>query len=304
MPTFRALLGGGMTVERLADSSMSALKTVAGRSVVLRALDACLGVPGLPQSATGQTALLTGENAPALLERHLTGFLGPRLRDLLLRRSLLLRARAAGRRVAFANAFTAGYFAALVAGRRRHAAFTMAALAAGAPLRDLDHLARGEAVTWDICGDLMAGVLGGQVTERSPEQAGGLLAGLLRDHDLVVFETFLTDLAGHRRLAMSDHDVLARLDGLVAGVLAELPADATLVLTSDHGNLEDDSHRAHTTNPVPLLAVGEGAATVAAASSLLDMAPAVLAVLDGTSWLPVALAAAPRSDGLPQAVPS
>ena len=46
------------------------------------AVDATLGIPGLPQSATGQAALLTSVNASALLGRHQNGFPGVRLRQL------------------------------------------------------------------------------------------------------------------------------------------------------------------------------------------------------------------------------
>jgi len=35
--------------------------------------DACLDVPGLPQSATGQTTIFTGQNASKVLSRHLHG---------------------------------------------------------------------------------------------------------------------------------------------------------------------------------------------------------------------------------------
>ena len=42
-------------------------------------LDACLGVPGLPQSATGQATLFCGRNAAAFMGRHVTGFPGPTL---------------------------------------------------------------------------------------------------------------------------------------------------------------------------------------------------------------------------------
>ena len=44
-----------------------------------RPLDATLGVPGLPQSATGQTTLLTGVNAARLMGRHVQGLPGPTL---------------------------------------------------------------------------------------------------------------------------------------------------------------------------------------------------------------------------------
>ncbi|MDO9170716.1 MAG: hypothetical protein Q7W29_02680, partial [bacterium] len=58
-------------------------------------------------------------------------------------------------------------------------------------------------------------------------------------------------------------------------------APETLVLlTSDHGNLEDLSTRSHTRNPVPLLAWGPGAATLLARCTRLDeVTPALLSLL-------------------------
>jgi hypothetical protein len=59
-------------------------------------LDASLGVPGLPQSATGQTSILTGVNAPAEMGRHISGFPGPTLRRILFEHSVLKRIRERG----------------------------------------------------------------------------------------------------------------------------------------------------------------------------------------------------------------
>ncbi len=55
--------------------------------------------------------------------------------------------------------------------------------------------------------------------------------------------------------------------------------DRLLVVTSDHGNLEDLSTKSHTRNPVPLLAVGPGADAFAGAASLTDVTPAVVEVV-------------------------
>ena len=43
-------------------------------------IDACLSMPGLPQSATGQATMFTGVNAPVFMGRHCEGFPGPSLR--------------------------------------------------------------------------------------------------------------------------------------------------------------------------------------------------------------------------------
>ena len=50
---------------------------------VMAETDARLGVEGLPQSATGQTAILTGVNAAQLIGRHLHGYPSPRLKQAL-----------------------------------------------------------------------------------------------------------------------------------------------------------------------------------------------------------------------------
>src|SRR5262249_57317794 len=83
----------------------------------LYAVDPTFGVPGRPQSASNQTALLTGEPAPRLIGRHVLGFPNPELRRILEARSIVKRLAAAGRSSAFPNCYAAGYLDAL--GRKR-----------------------------------------------------------------------------------------------------------------------------------------------------------------------------------------
>jgi len=264
-PALAAALGGPLTLERVGPIP-------GGR---LAGLDAALGVPGLPQSATGQTALFTGENAPAILGRHVAALPGPRLAALLAEKSLLKAARAAGHAVTFANPFTPAYFAEVEAGRRRHSATTLAALAAGVPFRDADDLRAGRAVPWDVTGAFFRAFEEG-VEEVDPERAGRNLARLAGEHRLTLWETFMTDLAGHGRRGWTPEEALTRLDGLLAGLLADLPADLTLLLTSDHGNLEERHHTSHTRNPVPLLALGPEADAFAELTRIDQIAPKVL----------------------------
>ena len=268
-PALAAVLGGALTLERVQRRPL----------VALVPLDATLGVPGLPQSATGQTALLTGVNGAALLGFHATAYPGPRLRAVIAEHGLLGLAVAAGRRVAFANPYTPGTVAQLRSGERRASATTSAALAAGLPLRGVDELLAGRAVTWDVCRDHFAERLGRSLPTVSPAEAGLHLAALAADHDLTLYETFYTDLAAHGRFGLRVEDAVARLDGLLGGALAALPPAATLVLSSDHGNLEDATQRLHTRNPVPLLAVGPVAPAFSGLTSILDVTPAILAAL-------------------------
>ena len=65
---------------------------------------------------------------------------------------------------------------------------------------------------------------------------------------------------------------------LLDELAGDLARDTLVLLCSDHGNLEDASTRRHTTNPVPLLAWGAGAAEFVAPLARLDeVTPAILA---------------------------
>jgi len=267
-PGLAALLGGPLTAERIG----------AGPGWRLEPLDATLGVDGLPQSATGQTALFTGENAPAALGRHVAALPGPRLAAILAERSLLKRARAAGRSVTFANPFTPEYFRQVDEGKRRHSATTLAALASGAPFRDGVDLAAGRACPWDVTGEFFAR-FEGSLAPVAPAEAGRRLAAIAAEHDLTLWETFMTDLAGHRRRGWTAEEAILRLDGLLSGLRPALPGDVTAVLVSDHGNLEEAEHTSHTRNPVPMLAIGPAADAFAGLERIDRVAPRLLQLL-------------------------
>jgi len=270
-PQLRALLGGPLTLEQ----------AQAHPELLLKPIDAALGVEGPPQSGTGHVALLAGINAPALHGRHQPNFPPVALRPLLAERSLFRRALAAGHAVAFANVFPPGYWRALEARRLRRSASVIAAEGAGLPLRTLDDLRAGRALSWDITGAaLHARGEAPDIAQITPEQAGARLAALARAHTLVFFECFLPDLAGHGRLGEGAiAETLARVDGLVGGVLAVRAPGDSLLITSDHGNLEDSSTRIHSEAPVPLLVVGPAAGAFAAVARIDHVADAILAAL-------------------------
>lgn len=265
--------------------------------LVLRALDANLDVDGLPQSATGQATLFSGRNAARHMQRHVTAFPGPRLRALLEEDNLLLAARRAGRRVEFANTFSPLYYQRLEQRRVRESVTVVCANAAGVRLRGLADLVAGRAATWDLERDLfLAGLeelarlpssvdpAARQLLDRGPvcaRQTGLDLAGLAQHCDLLVFETFLSDLVGHGRTEVSPSECVRRLDFLLSGLAQGLGAQSpvTVVVTSDHGNLEEPEHRRHTRHPVPLLAWGRGSAAFRECRSLVDVTPKILDVL-------------------------
>ncbi len=264
-PTLRDLLGG----------PLAGRERVERNGVLLVPTDATLGVAGLPQSATGQTALLTGLNAPALVGRHVTAYPTANLRALLLAHSLFARLAAAGRKVALANAYTEEYHQAEAARRLRHGAITTAAIGAGVRLRTVADLRRAQAVFHDLTNARLR-AWGYDLPLRTPSQAGQDLAHLAAAHDFTLFEFFLTDLAAHGRVDAAPTAVVELVDQMLAGITAALPARATLVVTSDHGNLEDGRTRAHTANPVPTLVLGPARRHFREVAALTDIAPAVL----------------------------
>jgi 2,3-bisphosphoglycerate-independent phosphoglycerate mutase len=253
------------------------LAPVTTPSCVFRPLDATLGVPGLPQSATGQSTLLTGVNAAELMGCHYGPWPGPVLRELLDEGSLFAKVQAAGGNSALANVYPPGFFEALEKGRRRLNAPVYGARAAGVSLRTLEDYARAEAISADLSGSYLH-ALDARIPPISPEEAGKRLARLAKDYSFTFFDFWLSDYAGHRWSFGEAVTLVETLDAFFAGLVAALDG-VTLVVTSDHGNLEDKRTSGHTLSPVPLIAMGETAGFLEA-GSLLDVAPAILSALE------------------------
>jgi hypothetical protein len=276
MPSTIALLGG----KRLVAGSAP----LEARRASLVALDASLGVEGLPQSATGQAALLTGRNAPAELGHHYGPKPNPTVAEILRNGNLFSAVKRAGRRAAFLNAYPPTYFAAIESGHRLYSAIPLAVTSAGIPLRGIDDLYAGRAISADFTGQGWRDRLGLSDTPiLTPEAAGARLAELAANYDLGFFEYWPSDYAGHGQDMALACEMLQTFDQVLCGLLASWDDDQGLILiTSDHGNLEDLSVRSHTSNKVPLLLVGSKAERRQFAKGALDLAqvaPGVLNVL-------------------------
>lgn len=291
-PDRNPLARGEFLLSRFEDGSGAPLP--AGARAVLA--DATLGVPGRPQSATGQTAILTGENAPRLLGRHLLGFPNAALRALLRERSLFLALARAGRRATFANAYPVAYLRALglpVEGepelsfgtrRPRPAATTVAYAAGGGTFLTWGDARAGRGITHDITGRT-ARRRGADVPPREPAEAADIFLALSRGHDLALFEFFETDEAGHARSMDAAVDALGRLDAFLRRLVDRLAPGDALVVASDHGNVEDLGTRNHTRAAVPVLGFGRAAPEIGAVRDLTHLAP-LLARLAGAGALP------------------
>ena len=219
-----------------------------GAPALAYGLDASMGVPGLPQSATGQTTILTGVDAPAALGKHISGFPGPQLKSIIRQHSILKRIREAGRAASFLNAFGPRFFETPET-MRRLSATTLATLASGAPFRTWTDLLEGHAVVHDLTHWRMR-EWGFDLPLRTPEEAGVIIAQETALQNFALFEYFETDRAGHDQDRSRAMRCLADIDRALQVALARLDLRSTsVIVVSDHGNVEDMGVKTHTANP-------------------------------------------------------
>lgn len=221
-----------------------------------KALDAALGVEGLPQSATGQTALLTGVNAARLLGKHLQGFPSLRLIEILQKKSIFVRLNQCGLRGTFANAYRHPEDT----GTASRLSVTSHALkASGQPFRSLDQLRREEALVHDFTNQILLEQGYSDVPYFSPEKAAGILIRIARNHHFTLYEHFLTDVLGHRGTTAQIQAHAALLHRFLnAAIDAAAAENITAIITSDHGNFEDIHVKTHTRNPVLYIETNAG----------------------------------------------
>lgn len=248
-PFFSSMLGGKkLTLEASGQDYVDA---------TLLALDAGLELEGLPQSATGQTALFTGCNAAKLLGSHLNGFPNRFLRNILAQHGIFLQLQRNSLQGTFANAYRPDIFKELEEGLQGHySCSTLITYYGGLPFRSLDDLRRGEAVYMDIT-NVVLRRLGFDLPQITPQEAGHRLAKIAAHYHFTLFEHFLTDIAGHNRSNSFAAETVAALDAFMEALVSNLAAEDLVLLTSDHGNLEDLSCKSHTLNPVPALVFGK-----------------------------------------------
>ncbi len=252
-----------------------------GTDAILVPTDATLSVPGLPQSGTGQTTIFTGVNAPVAIGQHLGPYPSAALREIIAGGNLFHQLRGLGLRVEHGNAYPPVFFERLARNKARRTAIMQAALTAGVRLRDIHDLRAGEAVSAMSLTNKMWIEHGAPVPLITARQAGRNLMRLAQQNDFTAFEYFLTDAAGHKNDQAWILEVLAELDEFWGGLLEELDSRETLLLiTSDHGNVEDWTVKGHTLNPVPTILVGAHREDLAPQiHSLVDITPAVVNVL-------------------------
>ena len=248
---------------------------------IVLGLDATMGVEGLPQSASGQTALLTGVNTAQLIGRHLSGFPNQPLREALLNHSLLLRLKNLRKLPAFLNAFRPLFFELSEDQIKRLSATTVANYAAGLPFFTLQDIIDGRSIYQDFTNfDLLE--KGFEMPIYSPEEAAQILANATQRFDFVLYEYFKTDKAAHKQDMELAAEEMQKLGWFVQHFLSQIDLnDITVILTSDHGNIEDLSTKSHTRNLAMTVVWGKrGAETAERMKSITDVTPAIVGLFE------------------------
>ncbi|MEO7969662.1 MAG: alkaline phosphatase family protein [bacterium] len=242
--------------------------------------DPRLGIEGRPQSASGQTTILTGINVPQLLGYHKQGFPNAAMLEILREHSIFLQLQRAGiGPITFANTYTQRFFDE----RPRWVSATTAALeAAAVPFRQVSDLKAGRAVYHDFTNQLLS-ERGEDVEVRSAEQAAEVLASIVAANRFTLYEYFITDKIGHKQDLELARTTLQNLARLIRELLVRIDLNSTsVILTSDHGNIEDLSSRNHTSNNVPTIVWGRDSNRIATGiRTLADITPAIVETLTG-----------------------
>ncbi|MBK8025659.1 MAG: hypothetical protein IPK19_30775 [Chloroflexi bacterium] len=268
MPTLTGLTNGRRWVNGI------------GRQVHPRAAfvptDPRMGISGRPQSATGQATILTGLNVPALVGEHYGPRPNPPIRKIIGEHSFFKEVVAAGKSAALLEGYPPAWHAAVNRGKRLLASYQQAAHVAGLLMFDEGHVQRGEAMAVDWTGESWRSYLNLPDTPvYSPYGAGSKLAELAQQYTFSMFPHWLTDTVGHRGTVEEGVKLLELFDGVTAGVLDGWDdRSGLIVITSDHGNMENLGHGKHTENDVPTLIIGEGAHVAAdSITTLADLVP-------------------------------
>jgi hypothetical protein len=273
----------------------------------IKGIDACLGIQGMPMSATGQTTLFTGVNVPALLKEHKDSYPDHRMRKIIKESSIFSSLRKHNFNPRFLNAYPghshlytpqhvhirsdgefrfSGEFRSQV---RRSLSVTTCMMISNymIPFGQNDIL-KERALFHDFSNRALRNN-DSTVPLFSPEKAAEVMFNVSRQYDMILYEYFQTDLFGHGFEMAECEELILQLNRLVKHLVSLLDKENdTLLITSDHGNLEDSATQLHTYNAVPLIAWGKDSEELRERiHSLTDVSPAIVDLFVNNRYFPM-----------------
>jgi 2,3-bisphosphoglycerate-independent phosphoglycerate mutase len=209
---------------------------------------------------------------------HKQGFPNETLRGVLAENSIFLQLKNLKIEPnVFVNAYTPRFF---TEKPRWKSATTCAVEAAGMDFRKLPDLLGRKALYHDFTNRFLI-ENDFDVPPFSPIEAAEILVELVENHRFTLYEYFITDKIGHAQDFAKAKIYLPELAEFVREVLRRInPEKTTVILTSDHGNIEDLSVRTHTLNDVPTICRGRRDREIAARiKDLTDITPSIIKLL-------------------------
>lgn len=251
--------------------------------VSLTPVNATLRVPGLPQSGTGQTSIMTGLNAARFVGKHFGPHPYSTLIPIIKEQNLFLRLQSVQKTFFFANGYPKKYFDYIFGPRGKVPTIALSYLSAGKTLNTHIEVQNRTAISADISGTRWKELGHPDIEPVRPVESGKLFYDLGKNVDLIFFEYFVTDFAGHSQEMPTAVEMLERMDGFIGGILEHFDREHDIVLMiSDHGNIEDLSVKTHTRNPVPLIVIGKHHSYFSSRiRTIADITPTIMSYFTG-----------------------
>jgi 2,3-bisphosphoglycerate-independent phosphoglycerate mutase len=225
--------------------------------------DAILGVEGLPQSGTGQASLFCGFNAPKFVGKHFGPYPYSTTIPILQKESILVYFKEKYKSSYFANAYPKAFFDYINSGRSRLSVTTLTCKLTGIRLNHVTDVRTGRALTAELTNERWNQRLGYKLKVIKPKTAARRLLRIAKKYKFTLYEYYLSDHLGHLRLANEFEKLFAEMDEFLFTLLNEVDSQQmTLLICSDHGNLEDLSIKTHTRNPALTITAGKAAKAI------------------------------------------
>ena len=234
-----------------------------GKDMELFPVDATMGIEGVPQSGTGQASIFCGINAPKIIGRHFGPYPYSTLVPIIKKQNFFQYYKEQKQRAFFVNAYPKLFFDYFKKNQHRLSVSTLSYTSAGHKLNNATDVRRARALTAEMTNARWNAKLHYTLPVISPEGAAKRLLRIASKNTFTLYEFFLTDYLGHGRIALEFEEKYHNLDRFLYTIFTEHGEDITVFLISDHGNLEDVSIKAHTTNPALGMVSGKDAAKLA-----------------------------------------
>jgi len=243
--------------------------------------DANMGVDGLPQSGTGQTSIFCGVNAPQIIGKHFGPYPYSTLIPIVEKENIFRHFYEQNRKFKFVNAYPQVFFDYVESGKTRLSVTSLSMFSNGYKICTIDDLIEGKALTADLTNERWNNKLGYTLPVLTPEEAAARLLKITAENEFTCLEYFMTDHIGHWRHKDEFDSVIYTIDNFLYHVLKLLDhQNTTLLVCSDHGNLEDLSVKTHTRNPALTISAGKyGEKLFSSVKSLFDNKKTIIEIM-------------------------